>query len=235
MTMENENVNIEDLRDEWTLRNAKLEQMLQLNTRMLRESWLERHRADVGGTGHGVVEVLVSVPVLFLLGNFAADHVGQWRFFLPAVALHVWTVVMLATGIFQRAALRKVDYGRPVLELQRELLMLRRQRITTFKWAFLTGQVLWWIPLMIVLFKAVFGVDLFELSDFMRSFIAINLLAGLAFIPLALWLTRRYGQRLERVGALRRIVDSLAGSDMRRANAFLERLARFENEMQAAH
>jgi hypothetical protein len=232
--MENEDVNIDDLRNEWAARNAKLEAMLRLNTQMLRDSWREKHRGDLEERGYGVMEVLVLVPVLFLLGNFAGNHFGEWRFFLPAVALYLWTLVMLVVGIVQRAALRKVDYARPVVELQRELAMLRRQRITTFKWAFLTGQVVWWIPLMIVLFKGAFGVDLFAVSDFMPRFIAFNLLGGLAFIPLAIWLAGRYGGRLEKVGGLRRIVDSLAGSDMKQANAFLERLARFDGESDAA-
>lgn len=227
-------MNIDDLRNEWTARNTKLEAMLRLNTQLLRESWRDQHRTGLEETGFGAVEVLAAVPVLFLLGNFAVDHFGEWRFFVPAVALHLWTLVMLVVGIVQRAALRKVDYGRPVVELQRELATLRRQRITTFKWAFLTGQVVWWIPFMIVLFKGIAGIDLFAGSDFMPRFIAINLLASLAFIPVALWLAARYGEKIESVGVLRRIVDSLAGSDMKQANAFLERLARFEDDAEAA-
>jgi hypothetical protein len=39
---------------------------------------------------------------------------------------------------------------------------------------------------------------------------------------------------IESVGVLRRIVDSLAGSDMKQANAFLERLIRFEGEAEVA-
>jgi hypothetical protein len=223
--MENDTVNIDDLRNEWTARDANLQAMLRLNTKLLRGSWRDQHRPDLKETRYGVVEVLTAVPVLLVLGSFAVDHFGEWRFFVPAVALHLWTLVMLVVGIVQRVALRKVDFGRQVVELQRELATLRRQRMTAFKWALLTGQVVWWIPFMIVLFAG---------SDFMPVFIAINLLASLAFIPVAIWLAARYGKKIESVGVLHRIADSLAGSDMKQADAFIERLARFEGETEVA-
>jgi hypothetical protein len=92
---------------------------------------------------------------------------------------------------------------------------------------YIGANIVWWILFLIVLFKGIFGIDLFAGFDFMLRFIAINLLGSLAFMPAALWLAARYGDKIESVGVLRRIVDSLAGSDIKQAHAFLEGLTRF--------
>jgi hypothetical protein len=141
---------------------------------------------------------------------------------------------MFIAGIRQRQAMRELDLGEPLVALQRKRETLKLQRLRAFRWAFLTGQVVWSVPFVIVLFKGVLGVNLHAASDFMPRFFAWKIAAGLLFIPFALWLTDRYGAILRRTKWGERFTDMLAGADIAAARAFLDRLARFENEARPA-
>lgn len=223
-------MNLDMLRTEWAARDEKLESALRLNTRRLRESFLETNRAEIGRLiPFGGFEIAVWVGTLAALGLFMANHVGEMRFFVPALLIHVWTLVTGVVGLRQRTAMRALDYSQPTLATQRQLEALRIDRIRTFKWAFLTGQIVWWVPLTIVLFQGLLGVDLYA-SEFLRKFMAINVAAGVLFIPFAIWASKRIAGRFGNSGALARLADAIAGRDISAARDFLEKLARFEKE-----
>ena len=89
--------------------------------------------------------------------------------------------------------------------------------------------MVWWIPLAIVLLKGLGGVDLYAVSDFMPRFIAWNIAFGLAFIPLAIWVAKVFGEQMTESTFMRKLGDSLAGRDLAAAKDFLDRLSRFES------
>jgi hypothetical protein len=107
--------------------------------------------------------------------------------------------------------------------------LLRIARIRSFNRAFLTGQIVWWIPFVVVAFAGAFGVNLYCSPKF-RTFATWNIAGGIAFIPLAIWLLRRYGERLSRSSSVRHIADSIAGGDIAAAREYLKKLRRFESD-----
>ena len=222
-------MNLDILRTEWAARDQKLESVLRLNTRLLHEAFVDKGRAEiVRQNDFGAFSVLIWVATLIGLVIFVAKHVGEMRFFLPAVLMLVWTVATGVTGLRQRAAMRALDYSRPMLEVQKELERLRIQRLQAFKWSFLTGQIVWWIPFAIVVVRAL-GGDLYA-SEWMRQFMAINIAVGLLVIPVAIWVSRRVAGRFAGSKALASFTDAIAGRDVVAARAFIEKLARFERE-----
>ena len=88
---------------------------------------------------------------------------------------------------------------------------------------------MWWIPFAVVVFASVFGANLYASPQF-RAFAAWNIAGGVAFIPLAMWLSRRYGERLSRSSIVRHIADSIAGRDIAAAREYIEKLRRFESD-----
>ncbi|MEP7157391.1 MAG: hypothetical protein ABI905_16545 [Betaproteobacteria bacterium] len=227
------NLTLDDLKTEWLARDRQLESSLRMNTLLLRETLLEKHGARMGRVRAGdVSQILFTIPFLAFFGWFIAHHLDQPAFLIPAVLLQVWTVAMLALGIQQRSGLRALDYSRPVVALQGEIEQIKIARLTTFKWAFLTGQLLWWIPFLLVVFKAL-GVDLFTVSAFMPRFIAWNIAFGIAFIPFALWASKLLVGRLGGSARFQKFTDGIAGSDVVVAREFLGKLARFEQDVAA--
>ena len=227
------NLTLDDLKNEWLARDRQLETSLRMNTLLLREALLEKHGGSQGGAGAcNLFQILFTIPFLAFFGWFIARHLDQPAFLIPAVLLQAWTVVMLALSIQQRGALRDLDYSRPVVALQGEIEQVKIARLTTFKWAFLTGQLLWWIPFVLVVFKAL-GVDLYTVSAFMPRFIAWNLAFGVALIPFALWASKLLVGRLGGSPRFQQFTDGIAGSDIAVARGFLAKLALFERDAAA--
>lgn len=227
------NLTLDDLKTEWLARDRQLDASLRMNTLLLRETLLEKHSANVSRAGGNLFQILFSIPFLAFFGWFISRHLNEPAFLVPAVLLQAWTVTMLALTIHQRMQLRNLDYGRPVLELQGQIEQIKIVRVSMFKWSFLTGQLLWWIPFTLVLVKGLLGVNLYTISPFMATFIAWNLAIGIAFIPLALWVSKLLVGRLGNSPRFQKFTDGIAGSDVVVAREFLAKLARFEREPSA--
>lgn len=218
---------LEALREDWAAHSRRLDEHLRLSANLLRDDWIERHRERVRRLGSfGAFNMAVWIATMVLLGAFLGTHAHQPALFATALVLDAWVIATGIAHVVQQQALRNLDFGLPLLELQARVESLRIARIRSFNLAFLTGQVVWWIPFVVVVVAGLFGVDLYSSPAF-RSFAAWNLAAGVAFIPLAVWLSRRYGERLSRLSIVRHIADSIAGRDIAAAREYLEKLRRF--------
>jgi hypothetical protein len=221
---------LDELRAEWADHTRRLDEHLRSNARLLREDWIERQRERMEKLGpFGRFDKAVWIATMALLGFFLYRHANQPALFVTGLVLDIWVIAAGVVQLLQQQALRNLDFGLPLLELQARLESLRIARIRSFNVAFLTGQVVWWIPFVVVLFAGLFGVDLYSSPSF-RTFAAWNIAGGIAVIPLAIWLGRRYGERLSRSSAARRIADSIAGRDLAAARDYLEKLRRFGDE-----
>jgi hypothetical protein len=221
-------IELEDLRAEWAERDRSLAESVRVHSRLLHDaeikSRLEAVRRHNAMRGPGL---WVWIACLVGLGMFLAHHFGDWKFFAPAAALDVWTIVTGVVTLRERIALDNVDFTRPPGEAQRELARLRISRARTLKWALLTGQVVWWIPFAIVVFEGLFGVDLYSVSSFMPTFMAINIVLGLAFIPFALVAGRFIGPALVGHRVSNWVLDVMSGRDLSEAMALAPRLEAF--------
>jgi hypothetical protein len=225
-------MNMDDLRREWRERDQALEASLKLNRRLLRETWVTQQSAGIRDMGWVArFEMLTWVPSILLLGWFNARHLNDWHFLIPGVALQVWVTLVPILSILERTRLRAVDLAQPVTTLQYQFEVLTMRRLTTLKWAFLTGQVVWYVPFLLVLFKGLFGVNLYAVSPWIHDQILIHIAVGIALIPLAVLLSRWLGKRLAHEGWFQRLTDNLAGHDIMEAKAFLQRLRGFEREI----
>jgi hypothetical protein len=121
-----------------------------------------------------------------------------------------------------------MDYDKPIAVIQKQLESLRALRIRTIQWGLLTGQLVWWIPFLIVALKGVWGVDAYQV--FGTAILLTNLAFGLAIIPLAIWVSKRFGERVGRRPVMQRLMRSLAGYNMNAASGFLASLSELEHE-----
>jgi hypothetical protein len=221
------NITLEELRNEWSDRSRRLDEHLRLSAHLLRDDWIERRRERLWKLGpFGKFSMAVWIATMVMLGHFLGTHANQPALFVTALVLDVWVIAASIAEVRQQQALRNLDFGLSLIELQAQVEALRIARIRSFNRVFLTGQIVWWIPFVVVVFAGAFGVNLY-LSPQFRAFAAWNIAGGIAFIPLAMWLSRRYGERLSRSSIVRHIADSIAGRDIAAAREYLEKLRRF--------
>jgi hypothetical protein len=163
-----------------------------------------------------------------ILGQFIYEHWAEPRFVLPAVVLDVWAIASLAASIRQLTMALEIDYDKPIALIQKQLESLRVFRIRNTQWAVLTGQVVWWTPFLIVALKGFLNVDAYKV--FGTRFLLVNIAPGLTIIPLAIWVSRKFGARMGRSKVMQRLIRELAGYNLNAATGFLARISEFENE-----
>jgi len=112
--------------------------------------------------------------------------------------------------------------------IQKQLESLRVLRIRITQWALLTGQVVWWIPFLIVALKGFWDVDAYKVLG--TGFLLANIAVGLAIIPLAFWVSRKFGARMGRSPVMQRLMRELAGYNLNAATCFLATVSDFETE-----
>jgi hypothetical protein len=216
-------------KEKWAEQDRKLDSAIRLNRRLLVAVELNRGlsplRLFAFFTGMGGFLGLI---VLAILGRFIYRHWTEPRFVLPAVLLHVWVIASVAASIRQMAMALQIDYNKPVVVIQKQIESLRALRLRVIRWTLLTGQLVWWIPFLIVTLKGLLNLDAYRVLG--ARFLIVNVAFGLALIPVAAWVSKKFGNRMDRSPALQRLMRELAGYNINAASGFLATLAEFEHE-----
>jgi hypothetical protein len=220
-------VEIQELKHLWVENERRLAASMRLNTLLLQQSNLERTDGALTRLSRGVgIEIVLDAVGLVLIGSFAAAHVREPRFFLPAVALGIYAIALLIAGARQIAAIAGIDYDEPVVAIQRRIEALRLLRVRTTLGVLLFAPLMW-VPLMIVALRGLFGVDAYEAG---AAWLAANVLVGFAVIPTAIFFSRRCGACLAHTGTMQRIADAIAGRSLAAALDSLDAIRRFERD-----
>jgi hypothetical protein len=221
-------MNFEALQTQWANYDQKLEANLRLNQKLLRDSVLSKTNSALQRlTRSIVVELFVGLATAIVLGLFIGAHLGEPLFLLPAILLHVFVIFQVAFDGYQWNTLRNLDFSAPIPEAQKKLARLRVQRIQVAKWTLWVAPLLW-VPLLIVSFKGLFGLDVY--ATFSTPWLIANVLFGVAVIPLMIGLSRRYADRMNRSPRVQRLMDDIAGRDLTEAKAFVDELSNFDKE-----
>lgn len=219
------------LQHRWDNLNAMLDTRLDQQSQALRGLYLQMVQRAVRHQAWGLsAEVIITIPVLLLLSSFLAAHVAELRFFIPAFLLQAFAIVQLALHIHALVVLRSLNYSDPVVTIQKQLAALRVRWVRQTIWLYACIPLLW-PALLIVAMQALLGLDAYELLGL--SYLGLNLLVGIACVPLVLWLTHFLAPRVEHIPTLRRLVDDLTGQSLREALDALTTAAAFEQEPRA--
>jgi hypothetical protein len=216
-------LNLEEMQQAWAEHDRKLDQCIRLNQQLLSTANLNGARSALHRLTILIgVEAALWFAIVMGLGNFIYQNFGMPRFAWPGVAVDIYAIGMFAANIGQ-IFLSQIDYGGPVAVIQKQLGYLRVLRIRTTQWGLLAGVVVW-APLGIVVLRAFFGIQSYDFA-----WLAANVAFGLALIPLALWLSKKFSHRMSRSPFMQRIMNEIAGHSLNRATAFLSKLSEFES------
>jgi hypothetical protein len=219
---------VEALRARWLEHDQKLDVSIRLSRQLLTERTFDRARTALRRQLFWLaLECVALVAGMGALAGFIGHHLDRPELVVPAGFLHLTAIARLISLVQQSVATLRIDYGRPVAVIQRQLEALTLTRIRHLKWALLIGMIAW-TPFLIVVCQGLLGVDPYQV--FSSAWLAANLLLALALIPLTRWGSKRYADRMQRSPAMQRFMRDLAGSNLNAAHNFLKTLADFEDE-----
>ena len=219
---------LDNLKRTWEAYDRKLEAILQLNRRALRDALLGKTAAALGRLSRWLwIELACLLVAILWLGSFVWEQSGEPRFLFPAATLHVGTVLLAVLCVRQMVGITAIDHGAPLVEIQRRLEALRVQRIRTSQWTLLLAPLAW-TPLLIVLAKGLLAVDIYAVTSV--SWLVSNVLFGVLVVATGVWIGRRYADRLKRSTLARRLLRELGGQNLTAARGFLRSLEQFEEE-----
>jgi hypothetical protein len=217
---------LDAMKAHWVEYDGKLDLTIRLNRQLVVSAKIGRVQtplrrfAALSGAG-----ALFGLAVVVALGNFNYEHWAEPRFALPGLTLQAWMIAMLAASVRMMTRALRIDYEMPVAEIQKKIEHLRALRIRVTKWALLTGQVVWWTPFLIVALEGIWGVDAYKV--FGGGFLVSNVAFSLAAIPLAIWVSRRFGARAGGSPSMRWLMRELGGYNLNAAQNSLGEVKEF--------
>ena len=220
-------LDLQEMKELWAAHDEKLDESIRLNRELLRSVTLKKaHSAMQRMTSMLSIKAVIWFAIVASLGSFIAHHIGALLLFVSAITLDVYAIIMLAATIRQIVELRRIDYSRPIAEIQKPLETLRVLRIRITQMALLGGTVVW-APFVIVAASAFLGLDIVN-----ALWLSINVAFGLCLILLALWLSKAFGERMGRFPFIQRVMNDFSGRNLNDAADFLSKLSEFEADVQ---
>lgn len=218
----------EEMQALWASHDVRLERVIELNDRLLRETVLTKARPVLSRQVFSAAATLASALLLMILtGWFLVANLDSTPFVVTAAMLQVfWFGVAVGAGR-QVALLRALDFGGTVSEIQRRIEAIELAAYRTTKWTLLWACLIW-IPVPVVIAKAAFGFDSFAVLDPM--WLAANFAFGVVVFGVLQWLAKHFVEGPGTTPWARRLVATMSGHRLAKVTGFFDELSHFERE-----
>ncbi len=213
--------------ESWHAINQRLDRNWRLNLEVIRKANLDKARKKISSliwvAGITVAFYLIAGSALM---HFAYEHLASPLVAGSAVILTVWCIIVASGAIHELVLLGKIDYNRPILQLQKDLLEIKLTIIRYLR------VVVWILPSSFVFipifFSVLFGVDITEHAP--MDWIIWNLVICIfLFAPASYWLSRKLSPKNVDKKWMNKVLKG-SGSQIDDAIVFLREIEEFEQE-----
>lgn len=217
---------LDELKQAWQALDRQLQQQKRISLELLTETRMRKAKRGLRWLqALAIGQVAVGLVVTIFCARFWSSHMDTPALLLSGIVLHVYGVAMIISGVMEVLLLVRTDYAAQVITIQKYLVLLRQWRILTRRWFGLAQWILW-IPATLVMLEYLIGFDLWAHSPAtVGGFLAVGIGGLLATLWLMFWspraLRRRVGDYLD---------DNSTGALLKRAQASLDEIVRFEHE-----
>lgn len=216
---------LDDFKSAWKTLDARLQRDNALQLHLLRDRKLDKARNRLRPLFWGqIVQILFAIPFLLLAVALWSSNPTQGSVIVAGIVLHAYSVFTIMAAGVVLGQMSKVDYAAPVLEIQKQLLRVRTYYIRSGMVAGLPWWFLWVVILMVL--AGLGGGDLLARAPGM---VWGGLGVGAIGLAATTWF-HRWSRRPERAAFGSKLDDSLTGGSLRRAQAELAELIRYEHE-----
>jgi hypothetical protein len=218
------NMELDEMKLVWQGLDARLERQETLQRGMVRNGKLDRARRGLRPLAWGqAIQLALGMVFAMWGGSFWVDHRQVPHLLICGLLVHVCGVLFILSAARNLYLIRRIDYAAPVLEIQRRLADLRAWRLRVEAPANVVIACFIWIPVLwMSLAEHGFDLWVYDKAGFLLWSLSSSVV-GLAMVVLAIWLMRRLGH-------VRALEDGAVGRSVRKAEAVIEEIARFEQE-----
>lgn len=217
---------LDELKQVWQELGRKLDRQHQSERLRLREERGRRLRSGLRPLVWGQALQMAAGVLLTVWGAlFWSAHAQAAHLIAFGLILQGYGIALIGCGAWVQARVAAIDYAAPVLTLQRRLADVR----TAYVRGGLSVGLAWWLlwmPVLAAILMSLFGADLYRNAPALFAIGgavgAAGLLASLGFL--------HWSRQPQRPRLAKAVEDGVSGVSLRRAQALLEEIERFERE-----
>ncbi|MDA7494434.1 hypothetical protein N8467_00040 [bacterium] len=238
---------LDDMKAAWATHGEKLDRLLHINERLLREVTTFKVRCSL--VPHLLwrsVEIVIGLAVTALSAMILSQHLDDMLYVTVAGSVFLFAVFLTAKTVALMARAIQLDHGERVADVQRRLATLKLAEFHAFKWALLGGVVLW-LPTLLVLAEAFTGPELFSqghsghghatasqlLPQVPWPWLVANVGFGLAVFALGHSLAKKHVDTTLRSPWAQRLLDHVSGRQLTVISRHIDELSAFSREESA--
>ena len=215
---------LDDLKIAWKELSQRLEQQNALTLQQLKQNKLARFRFGLRPLVIGqTIQLMLGVIITAAAAQFWVNHVNMPHLVMCGLLLQGYGIMFIAFAVRDLMLIREIDYGAPILIIQKQLAHLRAWHIRAAFWYGMTGSVVW-LPVFIILLHLV-GADLWIQKPRALFWLVASAFVCLAFNYGLVLLARTPGK------CGRALATSWIGRSVNRAQAALSEIEEFEREL----
>jgi hypothetical protein len=213
---------LDELKASWQRLDRRVQELTAINRRLVFDTVIRKARWRLAPVIAGAVaNVIIGAFFAVTSGAFWTAHLDSPPVLVSGIAMHLLGIMFIVIGIGRLALARRVDFARPVLEIQRSLASLQQWEAWSFHaaWAGCCA-----IPLAIAISitMAALGANFRERAS---GYLLVNLVVwvAVAAAPLLLYVVsrRRGGKFAARMDAF------LTSHSISRARALIDEIDEF--------
>jgi len=216
---------LDDMKAAWATIARRLEQQHQLAIELKAERRLEGARRSLRPLFWGqLLQIAFGVLVVWFAMSVWPQHRAEPWILAQGLVVQLYGVLAIIGGGLMLAALDRVDYSAPVVQIQARLAKLRRLHVIA---GMVLGWSWWllWIPIFGLLF-ALIGVNVWKHAPaaFLGS-VAVGVVGLVGMSWFYVW-----ARDPRRPRAAKLVDDSTVGRSLRKAQAVVDEVGRFTAE-----
>lgn len=218
---------LDDMKLAWQAVEQRLDTQMAFSQRLWREHRLDKLRHGLRPLRWGQAAQIVFGFFMMLWGaSFWATHLHVMHAFWCGVVVQAFGMAMIVLAIRLLLLAQAIDFAAPVLDIQRRLASMRVWRVKVEAPLMVLMGSFIWIPIILMLIQRDWdrlGYDYWDRLPGLVPWLALNGLVALVLVLLVYWL-------MKKAGRARWLENNFAGSAIRRAQAELDEIIRFERE-----
>ena len=213
---------LDDLKASWQKLERRVEELTAINRRLVIDTAIRKARWRLAPVVAGAVaNIVLGAFFAVVSASFWSSHLDAPPALIGGIALHAMSILFIVIGVGRLELARRIDFTRPVLEIQRSLASLQKWEAWSFHAAWV-GCCLLFLAVVIAIAITTMGMRFWERAPgYLLANMLVWLAIGLAPPLLHAWSRRHHGKLAARMDAF------LTSHSIARARAVIDEIDDF--------